>query len=58
VADRDFTLLPVGTVVIQSENCVTFEFPSEDDAIAFAEFIHSWVRGEIELEATDNQASY
>jgi hypothetical protein len=51
-----FTLFPPDTVFFPPfEGHVTILFPSEDDAIAFYQFLRSFISGEIELEAVEGR---
>ena len=50
--DNSFTLLPADTIIFEPfKNHVTILFPTEDDAIAYYEFLRAFISGEIELEA-------
>jgi len=50
--DETFTLFPPDTLFYPPfEKHVTVLFPTEDDAIAYYEFLRAFISGEIELEA-------
>lgn len=54
--DSEFTLLPPGTVIFEPFQAhVTILFPSDNDAIAFYQFLKSFVAGEIELMAREGE---
>ncbi len=55
--DSEFTLMPPGTLVFEPFNGhVTILFPTEDDAIAFYQFLKSFVNGEIDLFAQEGDS--
>ena len=49
---EDWQVLPVGTEICAPDeiNRVYLQFPDQDAAIVFFEFLRSWCAGEIQLE--------
>lgn len=51
-SDDEMQLLPPGTEIFEPDeiNRVTFQFPTEEDAIVFFEFFRAFASGEIKLQ--------